>query len=59
MGGFIAQALAVKYAARVDKLVLLSTDPGGVQADLASPDVWSQLLDLSGTPNEQACVYCS
>jgi pimeloyl-ACP methyl ester carboxylesterase len=28
MGGFIAQALAVKYADRVDKLVLLSTDPG-------------------------------
>jgi pimeloyl-ACP methyl ester carboxylesterase len=54
MGGFIAPALAVKYADRVDKLVLLSTDPGGVQADLASPDVWSRLLDLSGTPNEQA-----
>ena len=54
MGGFIAQALALKYADRVDKLVLLSTDPGEVQADLASPDVWSQLLDLSGTPKEQA-----
>jgi pimeloyl-ACP methyl ester carboxylesterase len=54
MGGLIAPALAVKYADRVDKLVLLSTDPGGVQADLASPDVWSRLLDLSGTPNEQA-----
>jgi len=54
MGGFIAQALAVKYADRVDKLVLLSTDSGGIQADLASPDVWSQLLDLSGTPKEQA-----
>jgi pimeloyl-ACP methyl ester carboxylesterase len=54
MGGFIAQAFAVKYADRVDKLVLLSTDPEGIQADLASPDVWSQLLDLSGTPKEQA-----
>jgi pimeloyl-ACP methyl ester carboxylesterase len=54
MGGFIAQAFAVKYAARVDKLVLLSTDPGGIEADLASPDVWSTLLDASGTPNEQA-----
>src|SRR4029453_12190416 len=53
MGGFIAQALAVKYAARVDKLVLLSTDPGGTEADLASPEVWSTLLDASGTPNEQ------
>ena len=54
MGGFIAQAFAVKYADRVDKLVLLSTDPGGNEADLASADVWSELLDTSGTPNEQA-----
>jgi len=54
MGGFIAQALALNYADRVDKLVLLSTDSGGVQADRASPDVWSELIDTSGTPNEQA-----
>jgi pimeloyl-ACP methyl ester carboxylesterase len=54
MGGFVAQSLAVKHADRVDKLVLLSTDSGGIEADLASPDVWSQLLDTSGTPNEQA-----
>ena len=54
MGGFIAQSFAVKYADRVDKLVLLSTDPGGIEADLASPEVWSELVDTSGTPNEQA-----
>ena len=54
MGGFIAQALALNYADRVDKLVLLSTDSGGIEADLASPDVWSELTDTSGTPNEQA-----
>jgi pimeloyl-ACP methyl ester carboxylesterase len=54
MGGFIAQALALNYAHRVDKLVLLSTDSGGIEADLASPDVWSKLVDTSGTPNEQA-----
>ena len=54
MGGFIAQAFAVKYADRLEKLVLLSTDPGGIEADLASPDVWSELLETSGTPNEQA-----
>jgi pimeloyl-ACP methyl ester carboxylesterase len=54
MGGFIAQAFAVNYADRVNKLVLLSTDPGGIEADLASPGVWSELLDTSGTPNEQA-----
>jgi pimeloyl-ACP methyl ester carboxylesterase len=54
MGGFIAQALALKYADRINKLVLLSTDSGGIEADLASPDVWSELVDTSGTPNEQA-----
>ena len=54
MGGFIAQALAVKYKDRVGKLILLSTDPGGTEADLASSGVWSKLLDTSGTPNEQA-----
>ena len=54
MGGFIAQALASSYADRIDKLVLLSTDPGGIEADLASPDVWSKLIDTSGTPDEQA-----
>ena len=54
MGGFIAQALALDYADRVDKVVLLSTDSGGIEADRASPDVWSQLVDTSGTPNEQA-----
>ena len=54
MGGFIAQALASSYADRIDKLVLLSTDPGGIEADLASPVVWSKLIDSSGTPDEQA-----
>jgi pimeloyl-ACP methyl ester carboxylesterase len=54
MGGFITQALALKHANRVNKLVLLSTDSGGIEADLGSPDVWSQLIDTSGTPNEQA-----
>lgn len=54
MGGFIAQALALKHANRVHKLVLLSTDSGGIEADLASPGIWSQLIDTSGAPNEQA-----
>jgi pimeloyl-ACP methyl ester carboxylesterase len=44
----------LKYADRINKLVLLSTDPGGNEADLAAPDVWSKLIDTSGTPNEQA-----
>ena len=54
MGGFIAQALSVRYPDRVDKLILLSTDSGGSNADVASPAVWSQLIDISGTPDEQA-----
>ena len=54
MGGFIAQTLALQNPDRVNKLVLLSTDPGGADADLASTAVWSQLIDMSGTPQEQA-----
>ncbi len=54
MGGFIAQTLALQHPDRVNKLVLLSTDPGGSDADLASAAVWSQLVDTSGTPHEQA-----
>jgi pimeloyl-ACP methyl ester carboxylesterase len=54
MGGFIAQTLALQQPRRINKLILLSTDPGGADADLASDDVWSQLIDMSGTPHEQA-----
>jgi len=54
MGGFIAQTLALQHPDRVNKLILLSTDPGGAEADLASTAVWSQLIDMSGTPHEQA-----
>jgi len=54
MGGFIAQAFALKHADRVEKLVLLSTDGGGIEADLASTGVWSRLIDTAGTPDEQA-----
>jgi pimeloyl-ACP methyl ester carboxylesterase len=54
MGGFIAQTLALQHADRINKLILLSTDPGGADADLASAGVWSQLIDMSGTPHEQA-----
>ncbi len=54
MGGFIAQALALQHPDRVDKLILLSTDSGGPDTDRASPAVWSQLIDTSGTPHQQA-----
>jgi pimeloyl-ACP methyl ester carboxylesterase len=54
MGGFIAQTLALRQPGRINKLILLSTDPGGADADLASADVWSKPIDASGTPHEQA-----
>ena len=54
MGGFIAQTLALQQPGRINKLILLSTDPGGSDADRASTAVWSQLIDISGTPQEQA-----
>ena len=54
MGGFIAQTLALQHPGRINKLILLSTDPGGSDADRASPAAWSQLIDMSGTPQEQA-----
>lgn len=30
------------------------TAPAGGDADLASAEVWSQLIDMSGNPHEQA-----
>ncbi len=54
MGGFIAQTLASDHPNRVHKLILLSTDPGGPDADLGPPVVRAQLTDMSGTPREQA-----
>jgi pimeloyl-ACP methyl ester carboxylesterase len=54
LGGFIAQALAVRHPSRINKLILLSTDLGGADAKVASPAVRSRLTDMSGTPHEQA-----
>src|SRR5260370_9786242 len=54
LGGFIAQILALDHPALVDKLVLLSTDPGGADAELASPTVRAQLTATSATPPHQA-----
>jgi pimeloyl-ACP methyl ester carboxylesterase len=54
MGGFIVQTLTLQHPGLITKLILLSTDSGGADADLASTKVWSQLIDVSGTPHEQA-----
>jgi len=54
MGGFIAQTLALDHPNCIHKLILLSTDPGGADAELGSPAVRTQLTDMSGTPHEQA-----
>jgi pimeloyl-ACP methyl ester carboxylesterase len=54
MGGFVAQALALRAPARVGALVLLATDPGGAAATLADPDVWARLISRDGSPREQA-----
>ncbi|HEX4653190.1 MAG TPA: alpha/beta hydrolase [Candidatus Udaeobacter sp.] len=45
MGGFIAQTLALEHPNHVRKLILLSTDAGGTEAVLASPDVWTKLIE--------------
>src|SRR5438477_11587933 len=52
MGGFIAQTLALNDPARVRKLILLSTDPGGPADELASPAILGQLTDTSATPHQ-------
>ncbi|MET0557158.1 MAG: alpha/beta hydrolase [Solirubrobacterales bacterium] len=54
MGGFIAQALALRAPGRVSALALLGTDPGGAAAIPPDSAVWSRLTDHSGTPREQA-----
>ena len=59
MGGFVAQRLALRAPARVERLVLLSTDPGGATAVAPEPEAWAQLLDHGGTAREQATPLIS
>lgn len=54
MGGFVAQALALRAPDCVEALVLLSTNPGGAAAVAADRAAIEQLVDHSGTPREQA-----
>lgn len=54
MGGFIAQALALRAPRRVEALVLLGTNPGGAAAVPSDRAAIGRLIDHSGTPREQA-----
>jgi len=53
MGGFIAQAIAVDYPERVDKLVLSATNFGGPHHVPITPQAMAVLTDVSGDPIER------
>jgi pimeloyl-ACP methyl ester carboxylesterase len=53
MGGFIAQALALEYPERVDRLIRASTNFGGPRQIPPSPEAMAVLTDLSGDPVER------
>ena len=53
MGGFIAQALAIDYPERVDKLVLSATNFGGPHHLPSTPPARAVLTDVSGDPIER------
>ena len=54
MGGSVALALAIGRPDLVGKLVLLATTPGGDAGTRPAESAKARLLDLSGTPREQA-----
>ncbi len=54
MGGFVAQQLALRSPDRVATLTLIASDPGAPEAVPPAPEVWSRLIDHSGTPRAQA-----
>ena len=53
MGGFIAQALALDYPERVDKLILSATNFGGPRHVPITPEAMTVLTDVSGDPIER------
>ncbi len=53
MGGFIAQALAIDYPERVDRLVLSATNFGGPHHIPITPPAMAVLTDVSGDPIER------
>jgi pimeloyl-ACP methyl ester carboxylesterase len=53
MGGFIAQAFALDYPERVDRLILSATNFGGPRHAPITPEAMAVLTDLSGDPIER------
>ena len=53
MGGFIAQEMALRHPGKVEKLVLMASSCGGIDAIPISPEVMEQLGDFSGTTEER------
>jgi 3-oxoadipate enol-lactonase len=54
MGGAIAQEIAIRYAERIDRLVLFGTFCGGVWAEPASYSVFKRLLVTENQTPEEA-----
>jgi pimeloyl-ACP methyl ester carboxylesterase len=53
MGGFVAQALALSHAERVDGLILSATNFGGARHIPVTPEAMAVLADTSGDPIER------
>jgi pimeloyl-ACP methyl ester carboxylesterase len=53
MGGAIAQEVAIRYAGRVDRLILFSTFCGGIWAEPPSMSVFNRLVAIEGQSPEQ------
>ena len=50
MGGFIAQAIALDFPKRVDRLILCSTNFGGPRHVPVTPEAMKVLTDVSSAP---------
>lgn len=59
LGGMISQRLALARPQLVDKLILCSTNCGGLECIMPDKSVIERLTDRTGTPEEQACRYIS
>jgi pimeloyl-ACP methyl ester carboxylesterase len=54
MGGFIAQDFALRYPAKVDRLILVATSAGGPDHVPMAPEVLAQMFASDGSPRELA-----